>query len=331
MPAANPALRGAVLMFIAVGAFSLMDATLKMFSTHYPPLQVSAMRAAASLPFILLPFLWSRRFAELRPNRPGLHLLRGVIGIVMLSLFIFSLRGGSLVEVYALYMFAPLLVVALAVPLLKEHADAGAWAAVAVGFIGVMIILRPDASALTAAAGIAASISALCYALAVITARLLTRTDTSSSMVFSFLLIIAVVCGALSIAAWVDIRAEHWPWLVATGVLGAVGQHTMTDAFRYAPASLLAPIEYTALLWGAGIDVVIWQIWPSVPVVIGATIIMAAGLFVVHRTRSPSTGVAAAPATSASATAESAAAIGSRAIDAHRHHRRRHGRRVARS
>jgi drug/metabolite transporter (DMT)-like permease len=276
---------GVVLMFIAVAAFSFMDATLKLFAEHYPALQVSAMRAAASLPFVLLPLLWQRRIAELRPKRISLHLARAVLGVLMLTLFIAALRNGSLTGVYAIYMFAPLLVVALAAVLLREHADAGTWAAVGVGFVGVVIVLRPDAESLPLIAGIAAGISALGYALGVITARVLTRTDTSASMVFSFLLLIALICGALSLAGWVQIRDEHWPWLVATGALGAVGQHTLTDAFRYAPAAVLAPIEYTALLWGVGIDAVFWRVWPTLPVLAGAAVITAAGLYVVHRSR----------------------------------------------
>ena len=80
-------------MFIAVAAFSFMDALLKTFSAHYPPLQVSAIRAAASLPFVLLPLCLAGRLAELRTRRPGMHLLRGLLGVAMLATFVFALSG----------------------------------------------------------------------------------------------------------------------------------------------------------------------------------------------------------------------------------------------
>jgi hypothetical protein len=100
-------------MFIAVAAFSWMDALLKIFSVHYPPLQVSAMRALASIPFVVLPLWWRGALHELRPVRIELHLLRGVLGIVMLATFVYALREASLASVYSVYMGAPLLIAAL--------------------------------------------------------------------------------------------------------------------------------------------------------------------------------------------------------------------------
>jgi hypothetical protein len=93
--------RGVAAMFIAVAAFSFMDALLKLFAAHYPPVQVTAIRGAASLPFVLLPLWYSGRLAELRPNRVGLHVVRGVLGIVMLATFVLALRDGSLAALRA--------------------------------------------------------------------------------------------------------------------------------------------------------------------------------------------------------------------------------------
>ena len=93
-------------MFVAVAAFSLMDALLKLFAAHYPPIQVTAIRALASLPFLLVPLWYRGRLAELRPQRIGLHLLRGALGILMLVTFIMALRDASLSSVYSLYMSA---------------------------------------------------------------------------------------------------------------------------------------------------------------------------------------------------------------------------------
>lgn len=281
------AARGVLAMFVAVAAFSFMDALLKLFAAHYPPLQVSAIRALASLPFVVAPLAWSGRLRELRPVRVLLHAGRGLLGVIMLGTFVFALRGQSMADVYSIYMAAPLLIVLLAALLLAERVDLGRWLAILVGLTGVIVILRPSGSGLEFVAGLAAVASALCYALGVIVARVMTRTESSPAMVFSFLAIVALVCGLLSVPGWVAIRAEHWPWIAAVGVLGTIGQHYITEAFRHAPASTVAPIEYTALLWGLGIDWVFWSTYPSATMLAGAALVIGAGLYVAWRERTP--------------------------------------------
>ncbi|MBU6377807.1 MAG: DMT family transporter [Gammaproteobacteria bacterium] len=277
--------RGVAAMFIAVAAFSFMDALLKLFASHYPPMQVTAIRGAASLPFVLLPLWYSGRLAELRPQRIGLHIVRGLIGIVMLATFVLALRDGSLAAVYSIYMAAPLLIAAMAAIWLGERVDSGRWLAIVVGLAGVLIILQPRADGLPLLAGIAATVSALAYALAAITARLLTRTERSPSIVFVFLVILTVVAGALAIPDWVPIRDTDWGLIAAAGALGAAGQHYITEAFRHAPAAVVAPVEYTALLWGLSIDWVAWAVLPNGTMLGGAALVIAAGIYVAWRER----------------------------------------------
>lgn len=277
--------RGVLAMFIAVAAFSFMDALLKLFAAHYPPLQVTAIRGAASLPFVLLPLWYSGRLAQLRPQRVGLHLLRGALGVLMLGGFVFALREASLAAVYSLYMGAPLLIAAIAAWWLGEKVDGARWLAIVVGFVGVLVILQPRADGLPLLAGIAAGVSALCYAMAAIIGRVLTRTDHSSAIVFSFLLVLTLIAGALALPDWIPIRREDWWLIVAVGGFGAAGQHYITEAFRHAPASVVAPIEYTALLWGIGIDFFAWSVLPNVGMLGGASLVVAAGIYVTWRER----------------------------------------------
>jgi drug/metabolite transporter (DMT)-like permease len=277
--------RGVSAMFIAVAAFSFMDALLKLFATHYPPMQVTAIRGAASLPFVVLPLWYAGRLSELKPTRLGLHLFRGVLGIIMLATFVLALREAPLASVYSIYMAAPLLIAALAAWWLKEKVDSGRWLAIVIGLIGVIVILQPRPDDLSMIAGIAAVASALCYALAAITARVLTRTERSSAMVFTFLMIITIVAGALALPGWVAIRPSDGWLIVAIGGLGAAGQHYITEAFRHAPAAVVAPIEYTALLWGIAIDWVAWSVLPGGMMLGGASLVIAAGLYVAWRER----------------------------------------------
>ena len=275
--------RGVLAMFVAVAAFSFMDALLKLFAAHYPPFQVSALRAAASLPFVIVPMWLAGRLAELRPRRIGLHLVRGLLGVVMLATFVAALREAPLASVYSVYMAAPLLIAALAAWWLGERVDLGRWLAIFVGLAGVLVILQPRPGGLSWSAGVLATVSALCYALAAITARVLTRTERSPTMVMTFLLVVTLVAGAVAVPGWVSIRAEDWLLIAATGALGAVGQHAITEAFRQAPAAVVAPIEYTALLWGIGIDVVVWSVWPNGTMLSGAAFVIVAGLYVAWR------------------------------------------------
>jgi len=143
---------------------------LKVFAAYYPPMQVTAMRAGASLPFVFLPLIWAGRLSDLRPSRLGFHLLRALLGVVMLITFVYALRSASLASVYSVYMAAPLLVAALAAWWLAEKVDAGRWLAIVVGFVGVLIILQPRPDGMSLWTGVAAAVSALCYAFVVLTA-----------------------------------------------------------------------------------------------------------------------------------------------------------------
>jgi drug/metabolite transporter (DMT)-like permease len=278
-------LRGLAAMFIAVAAFSFMDALLKTFAAHYSPAQVTFLRAVSSLPFVLLPLWWSGRLCELRPVRPALHLVRALLGILMLLSFIAALRDAPLAAVYSVYMGAPLLIAAFAAWFLGERVGLGCWLAILVGLVGVLVILQPRPDGMSPTAGLAALLSALCYAGAVLVARVLTRTDTTASVVFMFLAWVAVISLALALPGWAPILTAHWPLIVATGALGAVGQHYITVAFKHAPAAIVAPVEYTALIWGLGIDWVVWSVAPDSTMLTGAALVILAGLYVAWRER----------------------------------------------
>lgn len=269
-------------MLTAVGLFAGMDTFLKLFSEHYPAMQVGAMRGAASLPFVLLTVLVRGRIRELKPVNWRLHLGRGVLAVIMLGTFVYAIRTLPLADAYAIFLAAPLLVTALSVPILKEHVGRDRWIAIAVGMVGVVLLLRPSGSGLVTFGVLAALTSATCYALAAVSIRVLTRTDTTSSMVFWFMLLLTVFAGAIALPTWVPFRAEHWLWLLAVGILGALAQHFVTNAFRNAPASTIAPFEYTALLWAMSIDWLVWKHAPSSHMLGGAAVIIASGLFLIH-------------------------------------------------
>ena len=104
-------------------------------------------------------------------------------------------------------------------------------------------------------------------------------------MVFWYLLLLSIGAGALAAPGWISIRAEHWPWIAAVGLTGWAGQHLITEAFRLAPASLVAPYEYTAMIWAVGIDWIVWQVLPGARMLAGSAIVVGAGLYLLNRER----------------------------------------------
>lgn len=278
-------LRGILAMLAAVGCFALMDAALKSLASSYAPMQVAFLRALASLPFLLAATAWSRAWPELRMVRWPLQLLRGLLGVAMLVGFVYAVAELSLANTYAVFLCAPLVVAALSWPLLGERVPRRRMLAILLGLIGVLIALRPTGEGLVSFAGLAAAVSALCYALSVLTIRVLGRTDSGRSMVFWFLAILALVSGLLAIPQWRPFESAHLWTLAFIGVTGALGQQCITDAFRLAPAAVVAPFEYTALLWAFALDWALWNVLPDAAVLVGGSVVIAAGLYIIRDER----------------------------------------------
>jgi drug/metabolite transporter (DMT)-like permease len=277
--------RAIALMLLCVGVFSLMDAGLKTLSAHYPPFQVAALRGAASLPWLLAWALLSTGLAPLLRVRWPLHLLRGVLGITMMAAFVYALRTLPLSTAYSIFFVAPLLITALSVPFLGERVGPRRWIAIAVGFAGVLVVLRPTSAGMLTTAGLAVLLAALGYAVSAITVRVLARTDSTQAMVVWLMLLMAVGAGLLAWPTWTPLRVEHAWIILGIGIAGALGQWAITEAFRLGEASLLAPLEYTALVWGVLLDATLWGVLPDTVTWLGAGIIVASGLYLLRRER----------------------------------------------
>ncbi len=278
-------LRAITIMIAAVAVFSFMDALLKFLSAHYPPLQVAMLRGATSLPFTLLPVLIAGRIRDLRPRRWRMHVLRGMLSVVVIGSFIYAVRALSLANAYSVFLSAPLMVAALSVPLLRERLSWRNWLAILLGLLGVIIMLRPSATSMASLGALAALVWAVAYALSGIAVRVLTRTDTTVSVVFWTVGLMTLFTGIISAPDWVPIEHQHWRHLAALGVLAAIGQYLLTEAFRSAPPSVVSPFEYTALLWGIGIDRLIWHVLPSPRVLLGGGVVIASGLYLIWHER----------------------------------------------
>ena len=283
-PNKSPA-RAIAWMLAAVAFFSLMDAGMKMLSVSYPTLQVTMLRGAASLPFVLVWVLATAGPRSIIPVRWGLHLLRGALGMMMIGCFVYALRTLPLSTAYTIYFVAPLLVAALSVPLLGEHVGPRRWVAIGIGLIGVLVVLRPGVDGIISLPGLMVLLAATAYAVAAVTVSLLTRTDTSQSMVVWFLVIMAVGAGLLAWPEWQPLQWKHAALIAGMGLAGALGQIALTRAFQLGQASLIAPLEYTGLVWVIGLDLLLWGVLPDRWTWLGGAIIVASGLYLLHRER----------------------------------------------
>ncbi len=271
--------KGILCMLLAVVMFCAMDACMKQLTSSYGPMQITSLRAAFAWPLIVIWLVSTHRVQHLLQLRWSLHLLRAVLGIVMLSAFVYALQTLSLADAYAIFFAAPLLITAMSVWFLGEHVQLRQWLAIGIGMLAVVFMLQPEGDQWLSLGALAALLSAFCYAVSAITVRVLARTDNSGTMVFWLMTMIGLGAGALAYPDWVALSPEHL-WLFALmGFTGAIGQVFITEAFRLAPASVIAPFEYTALVWGLGFDIVLWQLYPDFSLVLGALVIMACGLY----------------------------------------------------
>ncbi|RTE86927.1 MULTISPECIES: DMT family transporter [Gammaproteobacteria] len=275
--------RGIVFMILAIFCFAIMDVCMKHLAGHLSTFQVSFFRGFMSLPFILIWLASRKTLHRMKPNRIGLHILRGIISIAFLVLTVTSLRELPLANAYAIFFIAPLIITLLSVPLLKEKVGIHRYGAVAVGFVGVLIMLNPSAMGFASVGVITGLLATFGYASVMIMVRIMHRTETSESLMVMFVLSLSVGCGLLSIANWQPVTWTDVPWLFMLGFSGAIAQYLLTEAYRQAPPSVLSPFEYTAMIWAIGLGYLLWGELPTTAVVIGALIVIASGIYISHR------------------------------------------------
>lgn len=282
---------GIALQLGATFLFTLMGALIRYVGDRIPIGEQIFARSFLALIPLLLMLAWRRELASaFRMKSPARHLTRAFTGITAMVLLFLGLARLPLADATAISFITPLFNVALAALFLGEIVRIYRWGAVAVGFIGVMIMLSPHlgAAAMTSSAAIGALMTlfgAFFTAAAMTQVRSMTSTETTASLVFSFQLI-AAVCGLLMFPwTWVWPSPGDALALLGIGVFGGVAQILLTDSYRHAPASVVAPFSYTAMIWAVVLGYFMFNELPGAIVVVGAAIVVAAGLFVIFRER----------------------------------------------
>jgi drug/metabolite transporter (DMT)-like permease len=275
-------LRSIYAMLVAVAFFSVMDTSMKILAAQFPPMQVAALRCIASLPLVLAWVAWRGAFRSALRVNWKLQLLRAGLGIMLLALFAYGVNQLSLATAYSIFFIGPVLITALSVFILKENVGPARWIAIAVGMGGVIVVLRPHGAGFLSIGGLAILVAAVMYAVSAIAARVLARTDSSEHMMLWLMLMMAIGASAFALPGWVAVTAAHLPVLCTLAVSGFFAQLAINEAFSHGEASVVAPFEYSALVFGLAIDWVLWHTLPDRYTMLGAAIIIASGVYLIR-------------------------------------------------
>lgn len=277
-------LTGIAMMCVGVACLSVNDAIAKILTASYSPVQILFMRNLVALPFALLVAFCMGGRGALRSRRPAAHLLRGVLWIGATILFFTSITHLPLAEATALVFVAPLFITALSALFLAEPVGWRRWLAVIAGFIGVLVIIRPGGDAFQPVSLLPVA-TAFVYALLMLSARWVDPRESVWTLLLYLTGAGVLLSGFLAPFFWTAIRPGDIWLFAAIALFGTAGMTMMTQAFRLAPAALVAPLDYTALPWAAALGWLIWNDVPDSASFLGAAIIIASGVFVILRER----------------------------------------------
>jgi drug/metabolite transporter (DMT)-like permease len=276
-------LTGIALMCAAVASFSCLDTTGKYLNHHMPTMQVVWAR-------YFFAFVLSLAFANpfnrpdlLKTTRPFMQAGRSALLLFSTILNLFALRWLQLDEALSILFATPLLVAVLSVPILGERVGWRRWTAIIVGFVGVLVVTRPGFGGMHPAALLSGG-SVICYALYVIWTRILARTDSNETTQFYTSLVGAVLMTALVPFIWVT--PDSWltfGLMVLIGALGGGGHFLLIMGHRLAPASTLAPFIYTQIIWTTALGYAVFGDVPHFWTIVGGSVVIASGLYLLHR------------------------------------------------
>ncbi|PZQ81566.1 MAG: EamA family transporter [Ancylobacter novellus] len=285
------ALKGIALQIGATFLFTIMSAMVRMVSEDVPTGEVVFARSFFALFPLMAMLAWRGEIgAAVRTAHPVGHIVRGTVGVMSMGLGFAALARIPLADATAIGFTAPLLTVLLAALVLDERVQLYRWVAVVVGLGGVVVMLWPHLagnfdSREHQTGALMALVAAGFTAGAMIQVRRLTATETTAAIVFYFQALAAVAGLATAGWGWVVPTMREAFMLFAIGIFGGIAQILLTESYRWAPASVVAPFTYSAMLWSLLLGFVLFAEVPPVLVVVGAVIVIGAGLFVIWRER----------------------------------------------
>ena len=273
--------RAVLMACLAAFGFAGMFACLKALGPGFSPVQTVFFRSAfAFIP--LMPLMWHTGWDVVRTNRPWSHAKRVGAGLLSMGCFFYAVGYLPLAALTAVTFTMPLFLTLLSVPLLGERVGWRRAAATIVGFAGVLLIIRPGVGGVDWIYGIAL-VGAALYALAVVFVRQLGQTEPAIRTFFYYSFCSAVASGLVLPFVWVEPTLREWLLLITLGIVGGLAQYAMVEAYRHAAATIVAPFEYTQIVWATGLGILLFAEWPDWAVLAGATMVAGSGLYIWHR------------------------------------------------
>lgn len=276
-------MRGIVLMCLSTIAFAFMHTLVRHISAELPVFQIAFFRNLFGL-IVLLPLIVRSNFELFRSNRIGLHALRGVINIGAMLMFFMALSMTPLAKVTALSFTAPIFMAVLSVLVLGERFRFHRWLAIVFGFIGMMIILRPGLVALDTGALLVLGSAGL-WAVAMLLIKVLSRTDSSVTIVAWMGIFLCLFSIGPALWVWQPVNGTQIVWLMLVGLFGTIAQVTLSQSLKETDPTAVMPFDFLKLVWTALLGVWFFAEIPDLYTWIGAAVIFGSGMYIARRER----------------------------------------------
>lgn len=262
--------------------FSSHDAVIKALGDEYSPFQILFFTVLFSFPLVTLLLMHDREPGNLRPQNPGWVAWRTLAGVITGACAFYAFSVLPLAQVYVFIFAAPLLVTVLSIPILGETVGLHRWAAVALGLAGVTIVLRPGAEPLTAGhfAGLGAALGS---AIVSVITRKVGRAERSTVLMLYPMMANLFLMGAILPFVYEPMPLQHLGLLAIVSLCGVTGGLCIIGAYRNGDAAIVAPMQYSQMIWGGLFGWLFFSEVPETNTWIGAGVIIAAGLYVVIR------------------------------------------------
>jgi drug/metabolite transporter (DMT)-like permease len=274
--------RGIALACTATFVFSMINVLAKWQTDSYPITEIIFFRSL----FALVPVfgIWIRDgvLASVKTSMPRAHLGRSTVWFISVYCTFASYHLLPMADAAAISFSAPLFLTALSAALLSERVGPHRWSAVAAGFLGVLVMVRPGMGILQLGALFGLG-NAIFYALGSLAVRQMASTERTATIVFYTMLLATVLSGLALPFVWVPPTALDLAAMISMGLLGGIGQLLIVQAYHHAPASALAPWSYSSMIWAVLFGWTIWSEVPDVPVLTGGAIVIGSGLYLLHR------------------------------------------------
>lgn len=279
----NPLVAAGCVM-AAVLLFASQDTLSKILVVDYSPFQIAWARYGINT-LLLVPFLIRSHGAGLKTKMPWTQSARSLAVLTSAIIFMAGLSFLPVADATAINFVSPLLVTALSIPMLGEKVGIRRWTAVAIGFVGMLVIVRPGSDSFQLAAFLPV-VSATCWAMALVLTRRLSAGGESSLAIITYSTVFpALVLTVMMPFVWHPLTARAILWMVVIGVISVTAQYLMILGYSKRPASALAPLSYAQLIWATTYGYLVFDHIPSPLTWLGAAIVVASGLYVLRRER----------------------------------------------